>query len=81
MTPGARASYVSTVALKIRVTCSHGRPGLGPVPRLIYKAEAYEEGDEFRETLWACNHNHESVEDALNCGLDWLEQGTQLESA
>jgi hypothetical protein len=51
------------------------------VPRLVYKAEAYEESDEFRETLWACKHNHESVEHALNCGLDWLEQGTQLESA
>jgi hypothetical protein len=69
------------VALKIRVTASHGRPGKGPVPPLVYKAEAYEERDEFRETLWGCNHDHESVEHALNCGLVWLQQGTQLESA
>lgn len=69
------------MALKIRITASHGRPGRGPVPPLVYRAEAYEESDEFRETLWGCKHDHESVEHALNCGLVWLEQGTQLESA
>jgi hypothetical protein len=69
------------VALKIRVTASHGRPGKGSVPPLIYRAEAYEEGDAFRESKWGCKHDHESVEHALNCGLAWLEQETQLESA
>jgi hypothetical protein len=69
------------VGLKIRVTASHGKPGRGPVPPLIYRAEAYEEGDEFRETLWCCEHDHGTVEAALDCGLVWLEQGTQLESA
>jgi hypothetical protein len=51
------------------------------VPPLIYRAEAYEEGDEFRESKWGCKHEHESVEYALKCGLDWLEQRAQLESA
>jgi hypothetical protein len=51
------------------------------VPPLIYRAEAYEESDEFRETLWRCEHDHGTVEAALDCGLVWLEQGTQLESA
>ena len=69
------------MALKIRVTASHARLGKGHEPPLVYRAEAYEEGDEFRETLWGCQHDHESVEHALNCGLAWLEQGTQLESA
>ena len=53
----------------------------GSVPPLVYRAEAYQDGDEFRETVWGCRHDHESVEQALNCGLAWLEQGTQLESA
>ena len=69
------------MALKIRVTASHGRLVKGPVPPLVYRAEAYQDGDEFRETVWGCRHDHESVEQALNCGLAWLEQGTQLESA
>ena len=81
MTCGRLRNYVFAVALRIRVTASHGRLGKGPVPPLIYKAEAYEEGDGFREPKWGCNHEHESVEYALNCGLDWLEQRAQLESA
>ena len=60
------------MAFKIRIMASHGKPGRGPVPRLIYKAEAYEEGDQFRERQWQCLHDHETVENAFNCGMSWL---------
>jgi len=35
------------VAFKIRIMASHGDQGRAPVPRLVYRAEAYEEGDRF----------------------------------
>ena len=73
--------YFRAVALKIRVTATHGRRGRGPVPPLVYRAEAYEESDGFREPKWGCTHDHDSVEHALHCGHDWLERGAQLESA
>jgi len=42
------------------------------VPPLVYRAEAYEEADRFRERMWGCAHDHESVEHAFNCGVEWL---------
>ena len=64
------------MAFKIRIMASHGKPGRGPVPRIIYKAEAYEEGDQFRERKWQCVHDHETVEHAFNCGMVWLGDQT-----
>ena len=43
------------------------------MPPLVYRAEAYEEADEFREPKWTCGHDHGSVEDALDCGQSWLQ--------
>jgi len=61
------------VAWKIRVTASHAPSrGRGPVPPLIYRAEAYEDSDRFREGRWGCGHEHPTVETALNCGQEWL---------
>ena len=68
------------MALKIRVTATHGSPGRGPVPPLVYRAEAYEDADEFREPKWGCGHDHNSVEEALDCGHSWLEGGPAVES-
>jgi hypothetical protein len=65
------------VALKTRVMASLGQPAAkGPVAPLIYRAEAYDDGDRFRETVWACDHDHKSVEGALLCGQDWLATQT-----
>jgi hypothetical protein len=41
------------------------------VPPLIYRAEAYDEDDRFREH-WTCSHEHRTVEEAIECGNDWL---------
>ena len=60
------------MALKIRVLASHGPLRRGTVPPLVYRAEAYEEADRFRERMWGCAHDHESVEHAFNCGVEWL---------
>jgi hypothetical protein len=64
--------YVSGVGIKIRIMATHGARGRGPVPTLVYRAEAYEDGDRFAERKWGCTHDHESVEHAFNCGQDWL---------
>jgi hypothetical protein len=72
MTRGLSAEYGSAVALKVRVMASHGPISKDAVPTLVYRAEAYEETDRFREPQWGCSHNHDSVEDAFNCGLSWL---------
>ncbi len=60
------------MALKIRVLASHGPLRRGTVPPLVYRAEAYEEADRFRERMWGCAHDHVSVEHAFNCGVEWL---------
>lgn len=55
------------MAPKIRVIPSHRQHG--PV---VYRVEAHEEGDEFHEPIWRCEHEHESIDDALRCGDEWL---------
>jgi hypothetical protein len=65
--------YRDLVPLKIRVIAAHGPRRKGPLPPLVYTAEAYDDQDNFRERKWACDHAHESVEHALNCGTEWLE--------
>ena len=65
------------MALKIRVMASHGPLRRGPVPALVYRAEAYEEGDRFRECKWGCSHDHDSVEHAYNCGVTWLNDQSE----
>ena len=44
------------------------------MPPLVYRAEAYEEADRFRERKWGCSHDHENVEHAFNCGVEWLNE-------
>ncbi|TMD37882.1 MAG: hypothetical protein E6I81_02545 [Chloroflexi bacterium] len=68
------------MAMKIRVMASHGPLRRGLVPFLVYRAEAYDESDRFREPTWGCAHDHESVEHAFNCGVAWLN-GQSDESA
>jgi len=60
------------VALKLRIMASRGPVRRGVPPALIYRAEVYEDSDRFRECKWGCSHNHESVENAFNCGMSWL---------
>ncbi len=62
------------MALKVRVMASQVPVRGGGVPGLLYRAEAYEEADRFRERKWECSHNHRSVEDAFNCGVTWLNE-------
>lgn len=58
---------------------SHGPvTGKGPAAPLIYRAEAYRDTDRFRETAWACPHEHRTVEGAVHCGQKWI--GTQQET-
>jgi len=62
------------VALKIRVMASHGSPGRGGLSALIYRAEAYEDNDRFRERKWGCSHEHRTIETAVQCGQAWLDE-------
>jgi hypothetical protein len=62
----------SAVGIKIRIMATHGARGRGPVPKLVYRAEAYENEDRFADRKWACAHDHETVEHAFHCGQDWL---------
>lgn len=62
------------MAPRVRIMASQGPPGRGPVPPLIYRAEAYDDEDQVREPVWTCDHEHGTVEDALVCGEEWLEQ-------
>ncbi|TMD28195.1 MAG: hypothetical protein E6I04_03665 [Chloroflexi bacterium] len=57
---------------RTRVIAFPGPPGMHAVPPLVYKAEAYEEGDRFRERVWTCSHAHQTVEESLRCGNEWL---------
>jgi len=45
---------------------------------LIYRAEAYQDTDRFREPAWACPHEHKTVEGAVHCGQRWI--GAQPEA-
>ena len=77
MTSAGGWGYVPAVALKVRVTATHGPQRAGPVPPLVYRAEAYDENDQFREPKWSCDHDHHSVEHALSCGHAWLQKSDQ----
>ena len=50
------------MAFKIRIMASHGAWMKGPVPKLVYRAEAYEDDDQFADRKWACAHDHETAE-------------------
>ena len=39
---------------------------------LIYRAEAHDDQDQFREAVWTCGHQHGSVDAAVSCGQEWL---------
>ena len=67
------------MAFKIRIMASHGPWVRGPVPKLVYRAEAYEDGDTFADRKWACAHDHETAEHAFHCGEDWLAQNPKID--
>jgi hypothetical protein len=60
------------VALKIRVLASTRPLDVGRPLATMYRAEAYDDADPYRERVWACEHEHETVEAALECGMEWL---------
>jgi hypothetical protein len=51
------------------------------MPALVYRAEAYDEEDAYRERKWGCSHSHDSVERALGCGMDWLDDQDEAATA
>lgn len=51
---------------------SQGHARGNAVPTLVYRAEAYDDQDRYREKKWGCSHNHDSVEQAFHCGMAWL---------
>ena len=52
---------------------SLGPPDRDPEPPVIYRAQAYDDLDNHRDALWGCKHEHETVEEALLCGMEWLD--------
>jgi len=65
---------VGLVSLKIRVLALPTPVRGTPVSSLVYRAEAYDQEDQFREPRWTCTHRHDSAQGAHVCGLDWLSQ-------
>jgi len=63
---------VGWVGVKIRVLALPTQVKGTPAPTLVYRAEAYDEEDQFREPKWTCPHRHDSAHAAHDCGLDWL---------
>ena len=55
---------------------SHGPTRRGGLPALVYRAEAYDEADRYRERKWGCSHRQDSVERAFNCGMGGLDDQT-----
>ena len=41
------------------------------VPRVIYTAEVYEDGND-SEPVWTCIHEHKNALDAQLCGVEFL---------
>jgi hypothetical protein len=60
------------VGLKTRVLALPSQVKGTPVSNLVYRAEAYDEEDQFREPKWTCGHRHDSAQSAHACGMDWL---------
>jgi hypothetical protein len=67
------------VGLKIRVLALPTQIKGAPVPSVVYRAEAYEEHDSFREPKWTCPHRHESAQEAHSCGLGWQAGRSEAE--
>lgn len=67
------------MTLKVRVLATTRPPDIGRPQATTYRAEAYDDADPYREPVWSCEHEHESVEGALQCGTDWLAQQGQGE--
>lgn len=64
------------MGLKIRVLALPSPVKGTPVSSLVYRAEAHEEYDQFREPKWTCPHHHETAQAAHECGLEWLSRAT-----
>ena len=78
MTRPLTGLYVSGVAYKIRILASNGRHGRESNAMVVYRVEAYEEGDELSDRKWICSHSHESMEHAIECGAEWLERNPTI---
>ncbi|HUZ87916.1 MAG TPA: hypothetical protein VNF26_13285 [Candidatus Baltobacterales bacterium] len=65
-------AYGGLVSLKITVLALPSPVKGIPVSSLVYRAEAYDEEDRFREPKWTCPHRHDSAQAAHECGLEWL---------
>ena len=61
------------MATKVRVMASLGSPDRDAQPPVIYRAQAYDDLDTRRNALWGCQHEHETVEEALLCGMEWID--------
>jgi hypothetical protein len=72
---------VGLVGMKIRVLALPSPIRGTPVSSLVYRAEAYDEEDLFREPKWTCAHRHDSAQSAHGCGMDWLgREANQVEA-
>lgn len=60
------------MALKVRVLASSRPRDAGGPPSTTYRAEAYDDADPFRERSWTCDHEHPTVDEAFQCGMDHL---------
>jgi len=65
---------VGKVGLRVRVLALASPVRGTPVSSLVYRAEAYDEDDQFREPKWTCAHRHDSAHSAHLCGMEWLSQ-------
>ncbi|MGH7763571.1 MAG: hypothetical protein ACREOM_04015 [Candidatus Dormibacteraceae bacterium] len=64
------------MGLKVRVLALPSPIKGTPVSAMVYRAEAYEEHDAFRDQKWVCPHRHGSAQEAHGCGMDWLARQT-----
>ncbi|HEY1421308.1 MAG TPA: hypothetical protein VGG90_11460 [Candidatus Dormibacteraeota bacterium] len=67
------------MALKVRVLALPSPIKGTPVSSILFRAEAYEENDAFRDPKWTCPHSHVSAQDAHTCGMDWLAEQADTE--
>ncbi|HET7421471.1 MAG TPA: hypothetical protein VFL27_13930 [Candidatus Dormibacteraeota bacterium] len=67
------------MTLKIRIIASHGERGRWPVPKIVYRAEAYDDRDRFADSKWTCEHEHETAEHAFHCGQEWMAQNSKID--
>ena len=63
----------------MRVIAIKRPPKGGPLPTLLYRAQAYE-ADTHGAPAWECEHDHSSPLEARDCANEWLKQNSANES-